>query len=593
MKQKKKNGGVYVKSSDTKKKLFLLLILMFAFTMLLAACSGSDDKTSGKDNNTEENKGKDDGKSDGEKKLAAEQVLNFYEGDEIRSMDISIATDQISHGVMNRVFSGLLIYENDKLVPELAEDLPKVNEDKTEYTFTLRDGIEWHDGTPITAEDFVYSWRRALSTDIETQYSYIFEAANIKNAKEIADPDSDMYGKTENLGVEAVDEKTLKVTLAKPTPEQYFNSLMQFSPFFPLNQKFVEEQGDKYAQEPENLQYSGPFKLDTWDHGEGWTLVKNDNYWNADKVTIEKVNYKIVKDPKTALKLYESGEIDRVGLSSEDVDKYKDHEEFQQVPDVSVFYWDFNRDTVPEFNNTKLRQAMFLAIDRKGATDIILNNGSLPANYIVPKNFATGPDGTDFHEPGGIADVEAYPNTDKEKAKELWEEAKKELGIDSLDIEMMTTDGEIAIELAEYMVNQLTTTLDGLNITINKQPFKSYLDLTSKGQVELAAGSGWGPDYEDPMTFLELFTTNNPQNTYGLSDEKYDSLIEEANKLGSDPEKRWEILQEAEKYLIENALVLPTYQKGVSILTKSYIEGNIVQVNGIQNFYRYAKVYEH
>lgn len=580
-----------MRNMSKTNKLLLLLALLFAFSVFLAACS--DDEASGGDDNGEDTAQEDGGDEgdDGDRQLADEQKLRFTESDEIRSMDISIATDTISHGVMNKVFSGLLIYENDELVPELAEDLPETNDDNTEYTFTLRDGIEWSDGTPITADDFVYSWRRGVSNEIETQYAYIFEAANIENASKITDPDDEMYGKTEELGIEAVDEKTLKVTLDQPTPEQYFNSLMQFAPFFPLNEEYVEEQGDNYAEEPENMIYSGAYVMDEWNHGEGWTLVKNDNYWNADEVTIEEIEYTVVKDPKTALKLYESGEIDRVGLTAEDVDKYKDDDEYQEIPDVGVFYWDFDRDNVPEFENDNLRKAMFMAIDREGATDVILNNGSLPANYIIPQEWATGPDGKDFHD-SEITDIDSYPDVDKEKAQELWEKAQDELGIDGLEIELMTTDGGLAEDMSEYFANQLEETLDGLEIEINKQPFNSYLDLTSQGEAELAAGSGWSPDYEDPMTFLELFTTDNPQNTYGLSDETYDEMIEKAAAMGDKPEERWEILQEAERYLIENALVIPTYQSGSAVLTKDYIEGAIDQVNGIKFYVRYAQVYE-
>src|SRR5699024_220754 len=170
-------------------------------------------------------------------------------------MDISFATDVISHNVMNRVFSGLLIYEDDELVPEIAEDMPEVNDDNTEYTFTLRDDAEWSNGDPVTADDFVYSWRRALDKDFESHDDYIFEAANIANASDSDDADRDMFGGRAELGVEGVGEHTWTGTLDKATPEQYINSLMQFAPCFALNEEFVEEQGDDCAEEPENLLY--------------------------------------------------------------------------------------------------------------------------------------------------------------------------------------------------------------------------------------------------------------------------------------------------------------------------------------------------
>ncbi|HLR01267.1 MAG TPA: peptide ABC transporter substrate-binding protein [Virgibacillus sp.] len=582
----------------TNKKLIILTVLLFSFALFMSACSSDeepngspDDGTTNNNNNDDNGNNDNDGDSDGE--AADDQVLRFTESDEIRSMDISFATDVISHNVMNRVFSGLLIYEDDELVPEIAEDMPEVNDDNTEYTFTLRDDAEWSNGDPVTADDFVYSWRRALDKDFESQYDYIFEAANIANASEIVDEDSDMFGETEELGVEAVDEHTLKVTLDKATPEQYFNSLMQFAPFFPLNEEFVEEQGDDFAEEPENLLYNGAFVLDEWNHGEGWTLKKNEDYFNADEVNIEEVDFQVVKDTKTALKLYENGEIDRVQLRAEDVEKYQDDPEFQELPDVGVFYWDFDRNNVPEFENENLRKAIFLSLDRDSAADVILNDGSMGANYVVPQEFATGPDGNDFHDEGGKANPEDYPNSDKEEAQEYWEKAKEELDIDELEIEYMTTDTSTSEELADYFANEIEENLDGITIDINKQPFKSYLDLTSSGEAELAAGSGWQPDYEDPMTFLELFTSDNPQNTYGLEDDEYDSMIEKADDLGDKPEERWEVLQEAEQYLIDNALIVPTYQSGIAVLTKDYIDGNIDQVNGIKNFFRYAEIKDH
>lgn len=561
------------------------LIPLLTFFFITVACSSNT--TDGDNGNQETNNDTNGGA------LSDEQVLRLTETDEIRSMDTSFATDSISHGATNRVFSGLITYEDDELTPELAEDMPEANEDNTEYTFKLRDDAVWSNGEPIIADDYVYSWRRALDKDYESQYDYIFEAAHIKNAATITDEDSDLYGKTEELGVEAVDDYTLKVTLDEPTPPQYFNSLMQYTPFYPLNEEFVEEQGDDYAKEPENLIYSGPFVLDEWDHGSGWTLKKNEDYFNADQITLDKVEYQVVKDTKTALKLYENGEIDNVKLTAEDVENYRDDPEFHEKLGLYVYYWDFDRNNVPEFENENLRKAFFYAIDRDSAADVILNDGSEGANYIVPKEFAEGPDGEDFHAEGSTADIADYPETDKEKAQEYWEKAKKELDIEDLDIGYMTTDESTTEELADYYVNELEETLDGLNITINKQPFKSYLDMTANGEAELAAGVGWKADYEDPISFLELFTTGNSINTFGLSDEKYDSMIEKAGKLGDEPEKRWELLQEAEQYLIDKAMIIPTYQEGEAELTKDYVSGNIDQVKGLSNYYRYAEIKEH
>lgn len=586
-----------MRNKSTRKKLILWFTLVFALSMILAACSSNDSSSEDTDNGNEEAQSVDnnnDDDSDGDQELADEQVLNLTATDDMRTMDSSKATDAGSMNNLSRVDSGLLLYNGeDELVPELAKELPKVNNDRTKYTFKLRDA-KWSDGSEITADQFVYAWRRAIDPDTKSQYASIFASAHIKNADKIIDEDSDMYGKTKKLGVEAKDDHTLIVTLSQSTPEQYFNSFMQLATFFPLKKEFVKKQGDDYAQEPDNILYSGPFKMEKWDHGEGWTLTKNDKYWNADKINLDKVTYKIVKDPKTELKLYEGGKIDYTKLVSEDIDKYKDDKEFTTTPTSAVSYWDLNRDKVPEFKNKKLRQAMWLSMDRKSAASVILNNGSLPANYLVPQDFATGPSGKKFHETGE-AQLDNYPSQDKDKAKKLWKEAKDELGIDKLDVELLTRDDDTSEDLSEYFAKQITENLDGFNIEINKVPFKSYNKTDTSGNCEICAGNGWGPDYEDPMTFLELYKTKSPHNTYGISNKEYDDMLDKADSLGADPEKRWKVLQKADKYLADNAVLIPTYQSGSGSLYKSYVKDHKLRKKGIgiTNFYRYAKILKH
>lgn len=577
------------------KKLMLLFSLVLAFSMILAACSSGDSSSgeNGSEDTASENNSSDGENNSSGQEMADKQVLNLPAGSDIRTMDSSKATDEYSLHTLMRVKSGLLLYNgDDELVPELAKDLPDVNEDKTKYTFHLRDA-KWSDGSPVTADQFVYAWQRGIDPDTASQYANLFASAHIKNAEKILNEDSDMYGKTKKLGVKAKDDHTLVVNLSQSTPEQYFNSLMQFPTFFPLKKEFVEEQGKDYAQEPSNILYNGPFKLKKWDHGEGWTLAKNDKYWQSDKINLNKVTYKIVKDSKTRLKLYNNGKIDYTALLAEDVDKYRDDKEFATTPSSTLFYWSLNRD-VDAFKNKKVRKAMWLSMDRKSAADVILNNGSTGANYLTPKEFAQGPNGKFFHETGE-AQLDNYPGTDKDKAKKLWKEAKKELGVDKLDIKLLTADSDLSKRLSEYFVNQITENLDGFNITINKVPFKSYIDRQSKGKCEICAGSGWGPDYEDPMTFLELFKTDNGQNTYGISNKEYDKMLEKADSFGDQPEKRWEILQKADKYLADNAVFLPTYQEGTATLYKSYVKNHKLQTKGIGvgNFYRYSKIMKH
>ena len=558
-----------------KKKLSMLLTLMLIFGLFLAACGGG-----GKTDKTSSSKG-------GSSELAKDQVLYFASSADIPSLDIAQATDTTSFDVLYMIQSGLMTVYNSKTVPDLAEGMPQVSADGKVYTFKLRDGIKWSDGSPVTAQDFVYAWQRELDPKTAAPYAYIYEAANIKNASKIMDKNSDLYGKVDQLGVKALDDKTLQVTLETATP--YFLSLMAFPPFFPLKKDFVEKQGDKYAKEPANMLFNGAYKLKEWQHGEGWTLVKNPDYWDAKHITIDEVNYKVVKDQTTRLNLYNTDKIYDVGLSEEYVDKYKDSPEFKAIPGNCVFYMKLNIAKIPAFKNLKVRQAMFMAVDREGLVNTLLNDGSIPARFFVPKNFTFGPDGKDFRD---VA-PEGYLKDDKAEAKKLWEEAKKELGIKTLKLEYLTTDTPQAEKFAEYNANQIEKTLPGIEFKINKQPWANYLERSKSTNFDVSAGSSWCPDYQDPTTFLDLWTTGNMINSGKWNDKHYDQLMAEAKALGTKPAERWKKLQEAEKYLIEQAPMIPIYQNGDAILTKPYVKGLIYESYGPSTDFRHAKLLKH
>lgn len=562
-----------------KSRWTLAVTLMLVLSMFLAACNsgGGGNEADGGDNTG--------GDSEASKELAEEQVLHFVRPSDLPSLDVSTSTDTTSAEVLNRTHTGLISIYNKKVVADIAADMPKVSEDKTVYTFKIRDNAVWSNGDPVTAQDFIFSWKRTLKPETASQYAYIFASANIKNAAKITNPESDMYGKVDKLGVKAIDDKTLQVKLESPTP--YFISLMSFTTFAPLNEKFVKQQGNNYAKEPENLLSNGPYKITKWNHGSGWTIEKNDKYWNADSVNITKATYKVVKSQNTQNNLYKADEIQMDGLVAEQVGAYQGSEEFNKVPGNCVFWWKLNAKNVPEFKNEKVRKAISMVINREDATNVLLNNGSFPAQYAVPKDFATGPNGKDFR-----AGVDDYLPGGAEEAKKLWQEAKKELGIDTLKLEYLTTDGEVSGKLGEYYTNQIEQ-LEGISVTMKKLPWNAYLDAESKGNYDIGAGSGWCPDYKDPMTFLGYWHSENPNNTTGLKMDDYDKLIDKARNLGAKPEERWEVLHEAEKVLIEKAYAIPTYQKGTAILVKPYVEGIVFQNFDIEKYFREAKVYKH
>ncbi|MFC4620112.1 peptide ABC transporter substrate-binding protein [Camelliibacillus cellulosilyticus] len=556
-----------------KAKWLMFVSVMLVLSLFLAACGGGNNNSSSSGSKTSG-------------KLADKQVLKLTEAADLPTLDAAMSTDTTSGDVLQMISAGLMMIDDNKVKPDMAASEPEVSKDGKVYTFKIRDNAKWSDGSPVTAQDFVYAWQRAIDPKTASQYAYIFASANIKNAEKIDDKNSDLYGKVDQLGVKAIDDHTLQVTLEKPTP--YFTSLMSFPTFQPLKKDFFEKQGDKYAQEPDKMLYNGPFVLATWNHGSGWTLKKNPNYWDAKNITLDEVDYNIVKDTTTNVNLYKTNKIDLTGLSADYVNLYKDKPDFHNVPGNCVFFLKLNVKKVPALKNVKVRQAIAESIDRENMVNVLLNNGSLPAHYYVPKDFTKGPDGKDFRD---VA-PKGYLLKGQKDAKKLWAEAKKELGIKNLNLEYVTTDNDLSGKMAEYIADQISKTLDGVKVTINKQPWNQYLKMDNNGDFDIGGGSGWCPDYQDPMTFLDYFTSTNSGDTGGWVDKHYDDLIKKANNLGNNPAERWKVMQEAEQYLVEQAPVVPTYQKGSAVVVKPYVKGIVFQSYGSSIDYRHAKIYQ-
>ncbi|MED4923287.1 peptide ABC transporter substrate-binding protein [Anoxybacillus geothermalis] len=544
-----------------KKRFSFFLVLLLALSTFLAACGGGgDDNAQG-------------GEKPAEKK---EQVLNLLETSEIPSLDPALATDQVSFIVLNNVMEGLYrLGKDNKPVPGVAESYT-VSEDGKTYTFKLRQDAKWSNGDPVTAHDFVFAWRRVLDPKTKAEYAYIMY--DIKNAAAVN------TGKlpVDQLGVKALDNYTLQVELENPIP--YFISLTVFGTFMPQNEKFVKAQGDKYGLEANTTLYNGPFVLSEWKHEQGWTYAKNPNYWDKDTVKLEKINVKVVKETATMVNLYDTKKTDRVILSAEFVDKYKNDKNFHTYLEPSIFWLRMNTKKEP-LNNVNARKAIAMAIDKEAMVNTLFNNGSVVANYAVPKDFVTGPDGKDFRDANG--DLVSY-NVDE--AKKLWEQAKKELGKDKFTIELLNYDDDIAKKVGEYLKEQLEKNLPGLTVNIKQQPFKQKLELESNMQYELSF-SGWGPDYQDPMTFLDLWTTNNPHNQTGWSNAEYDKLIKDAKTtLLGDLQARWDAMLKAEKILFEEMPIAPLYQRGRAYLQREYVKDIVIHSFGGDYSYKWAYI---
>jgi len=539
-------------------KLFMLFTLV---GLVLTGCnfSSSKDTTSENDENTKTTK--------------AKQVLNMVEASEIPTMDSSLAHDNVSFTVLSNVNEGL--YRLGKASePELAmakDD--QVSEDGLVHTYTIRDA-NWSNGDPVTAADFVFAWQRVFK---ETgQYGSMFETANILNASEIVKGEK----QADSLGVKAIDEKTLEVTLT--TPNALLGQLLTFPTFLPQNQKFVESQGEKYALEADNLLYNGPFILSEWKHDASWKYQKNAKYWDADTVKLDELNVFVVKEAATQLNLYDTNKVDSINLSSASVDQYKDDKDFSTLADSEIFFLRFNHNH-KALGNKNIRRAIDMSWDKQAHVDRILNNGSLALYGLVPKNFSTSPDGKDFRDLNGELN-----HGDIKEAQSYLAKGLKEIGQDSVDITLTVSAVEGNDKTAEYLKNQLEKNLPQVKIKLKLVPVEQRYELESALEYEMVI-SAWGPDYIDPMTYIGMWVTKGSANRMDYSNPKYDALVKTISSE-EDTEKRYEMMLEAEKILFEDSAIAPLYQRGLAVLQRSTINGLVRHPSGPDFSFKWTEI---
>ncbi|MEC5236619.1 peptide ABC transporter substrate-binding protein [Bacillus mycoides] len=537
-----------------KRKKSHLIVMALVTSLFLTACNNKANKSE-----TE----------------AKKQVLNVTVSEEIPSLDTAKTMDGTSAHVMQNIFEGLYVLDDqDQPIPAVAKSF-KRSEDGKKYTFDLRKDAKWSNGDSVTANDFMFAWRKAVSAETASQYAYML--FYIKNAKEINKGTIPLN----ELGVKVIDDYKLEVELEQPIP--YFLQLLALPIYLPQHESFLKEQGENYGLEPNNLIYNGPFVLETWKHEQGFQLKKNDTYWDQKKVKLDEINFQIVKDTMTVVNLYEAGDLDRVPINSQFVDKYKGSKELHMSSDPGIAMLRFNEKN-KALANKKVRQSISLALNKDDFVAHFINNGAKPASGLVPVGHINEATDKDFRKENG--DISPY---DLQKAKKIWEEAKKELGVEQIKLEFLTFEQDNAKRMAEYIKGDLEKNLHGLTIQIKQQPFKQKLQLEQTGDYDISMAN-WGPDYKDPISYLELFTTGNPNNKMNYSNLHYDELIKKAkNDFVLDPEKRWEALVEAEQVLLEDAAVAPLYHIGSAYVQKDYVKG--IEKHQFGGVYTYKNAY--
>lgn len=533
--------------------------ILFVLVLLLSACGFS--------------KSSESSSSESESDRSGKKVLNLSLENDIPDLNQVTTTDGISFDILNNVMEGLYRLDADNNPqPAMAESVD-ISDDELTYTFHLRDGIKWSNGEEVTAHDFVFSWLRALHPDTAGSYSFII-SDYIKGAEAYANGEAT----EEEVGIKALNDKTLIVELNDPTP--FFLGLTAFATYFPLNEDFINEVGDQFALDHESILYNGPFVLTEYDQAVGVKMEKNEHYWDIENVEVDEISMRVIKEKSTELNLYESGELDRITLSSNDVDEFRDSEEYGTVTEFTSWYLQFNLGKEP-FDNFNIRKAFQLAYDPKLLATNVLNNGSEPAYSLLPPGMH-GVDGQPFRD---IAGEVIEP--DFEKAKEYLEKGLEEIGGELPPIELLTADDTVAKDTATFVQSQLKENL-GVDVSIVTKPYSGRLDSMREDDYQFVI-SKWGADYNDAMTYLALWVGEPAIPFRGnYHNPEYMNLVYKAQEE-KDEHKRIEMLMEAERILLEEDAVLgPLYYEGSAYLQKSYIKNLVLHPYGARLDLKYV-----
>lgn len=527
-----------------KKK---ILAVLMAATFVVGTLAGCSTPTSSVDDK--------DKKADSAS--TSSNVIRYSLTAEPPTLDPQLANSIPSATVCYHLFDGLMRNEEGDVKPAAAESY-EVSDDGLTYTFKLRETY-WSDGEKVTAQDFVYGMQRLEDPATASEYAFIgmiIKNAAAVNAGEMA---------VEELGVSAPDESTVEITLEYPAP--YFLSMLSNAQFMPSRQDLVEKYGKDFAAEPENNVYNGPFKLTKWAHGDRITLEKNDKYWDADSVKLDGAEILTVQEQATAVAMFDEGELDFADVPTSLSANY----EGKTTPyyDGANDYIMMNQSEGSPLASKNLRLAINYALDRENYAKLSHDGIYAPnTRYVLPQ--VSGLEG----EYGDEYPYEAFPlKGDPDKAKEYLEAAMADLGAaaaSDIELELLTGDTEDNKKEVEVVQSQLQETL-GIKVNIKQVPYKQRLQMEAELDYQMVV-TGWVPDYPDPISYLELWTTDSSYNHAAYSSETYDNYIKVSNTT-TDLKERMDALFAAEKTFCEDGVVAPLQLRQKEMLTSENLKG--------------------
>ena len=523
-----------------KKKVFAALLATAMVGTMLAGCSTPGSKSGG-----------DGGNSD-------EKVFRYSTSTEPTTLDPTKSNSIPDNEVQHALTESLVRNTGGEVNPGVAESW-EVSEDGLTYTFHLNPDAKWSDGEQITAQDFVYSWQRLMNPDTAAPYAFIGEY--IKNGLAVEKGEMD----PSQLGVVAQDDTTLVVTLERPTV--YFLSMIGAqAQFAPLRQDIVEEYGSDFAADYEKNVYSGPYVL-TKSSDNQWFFEPNEEYWDRDSIKMDRVELNYVQNPDTAVAMYEDGELDYVQLPSASISAYEGKDNTFLNGNVDYFYFNVGGDC-PELANKNMRLALNYALDRNKYNQLVNSGYYKPSTGLVFSGL-TGIESTYGEE----STLEGYPlDGDDAKAKEYLNAALSELGYSDpseVTLTLTTTDTESAKKQAEVCQEMWNKTL-GINIEIEQITYAECLSRQQSGDFEIV-WAGWGSDYDDPYSYLELFISSSAYNYSGFQNDEYDALMT-ATQTEIDAAKRMNMMHQAEQILIDEGAFLPQAEREIHYLLNENVK---------------------
>ncbi len=505
---------------------------------------------------------------------AGKNEITVNIGSEPPDMFSVTMTDTVSFSVLRHIIDNLMMLdENDEPIPGVAKDY-KVSDDGLTYTFNLRENMKWSNGEPVTAHDFVFAWTSLLDPAFASDYSYfgfVFKNGEKFNLGEVG---------ADQLGFKAEGDYKLVVTLENPT--SYFLSQLAFGVFAPVNEKAYREFGEAYGTDADKMVTNGPFKMTAWEHESKIVLEKNPDYFDAKKINLDKLTMVMINDTNATFNAFKAGEVDMIGVNGDQGRTLRaEGYPVNTYDDGSSWYLEFNLED-PYLKNNNLRKALTYAIDKQAFVTAIIKNASKPASSFTAP-VINGLDGKKFNEMVG----DVIPAFDKDKAVEFYNKALSEMGVSSVEITMICDDGDTAVKYASFVQEQLKTNL-GIEIKVEPMPFKSRIERMSNKDFSLVF-AGWGPDYNDPMTFLDMFETGGGNNHVSYSNAHYDELLDQV-RTELNEKTRFGYLVELEKLLLEELPIGPVYWRSREFVYSGKIDSGVIRTAFQDMNYRFVKL---